>query len=40
MQAKTTIAGLTVGTTVYVRHRPVTKTGPGDWSQPVSMTVV
>jgi len=40
MQARTVIANLTVGTTVVVRHRPVTKTGVGDWSQVVSMTVV
>jgi hypothetical protein len=40
LQAKTTITGLVPGSTVLVRHRAVTKTGPDDWSQPVSQTVV
>jgi hypothetical protein len=40
LQAKTTITGLVPGSTVSVRHRAVTKTGPDDWSQPVSITVV
>jgi len=40
LQAKTTIPGFTPGTTVYVRHRAVTKTGPDNWSQAVSMIVV
>jgi len=39
LQAKTSLAGLPVGTTVEVRYRPVTKTGEADWSAPVSMTV-
>jgi len=39
LQAKTSITGLTPGTTVYVRHAVVTKTGVGDWSQVVSMMV-
>ncbi len=40
LQAKTTITGLTPGSTVSFRHRAVTKTGPDAWSQPVSMIVV
>ncbi len=40
MQAKTTIPGFTPGTTVFFRHRAVTKTGPDNWSQAVSMIVV
>jgi hypothetical protein len=39
LQAKTTIAGLAVGSTVLFRYRPVTKTGEGDWSQSVSLVV-
>jgi hypothetical protein len=38
-KASTTIAGLVPGTTVTYRHRPITKTGPGDWSQPVTAVV-
>jgi hypothetical protein len=38
-QASTTITGLVPGTTVTYRHRPITKTGPGDWSQPVTAVV-
>jgi hypothetical protein len=38
--AKTTVQNLTAGSTVHFRHRPVTKTGVGDWSQPVSTLVV
>jgi hypothetical protein len=37
LQAKTTVPGLTPGATVQFRYRPVTKTGEGDWSQPVSL---
>lgn len=40
LQAKTSLSGLTPGSTVFVRHRAVTKTGPLAWSQPVSMIVV
>jgi hypothetical protein len=40
LQAKTTVPGLTPGSAVEFRHRPITKTGPGAWSQPVSMIVV
>jgi hypothetical protein len=39
LQAKTTLAGLTAGSTVQFRYRPVTKTGEGNWSQPVSLLV-
>jgi hypothetical protein len=39
LQAKTTISGLTPLTTVSVRHRAVTKAGPQDWTQPVTVNV-
>ncbi|HEY1696113.1 MAG TPA: fibronectin type III domain-containing protein [Polyangiaceae bacterium] len=39
IQAKTVITGLAAGTTVQFRYRPVTKTGEGDWSQPVALLV-
>jgi hypothetical protein len=39
LQAKTTVAGLTAGTTVQFRYRPVTKAGEGNWTQPVSLLV-
>jgi hypothetical protein len=39
LQAKTTISGLTAGTTVQFRYRGVTKTGAADWSQPISLLV-
>ena len=39
LQAKTSIAGLTPGATVQFKYRPVTKTGEGDWSQPVSLLI-
>jgi hypothetical protein len=39
LQAKTSIAGLQPGATVQFRFRAVTKTGEGDWSQPVSLMV-
>jgi hypothetical protein len=39
LQAKTTVSGLPAGTTVQFRYRAVTKTGQGDWSQPLSMLV-
>jgi hypothetical protein len=39
LQAKTTLTGLTAGSTVEFKYRPVTKTGEGDWSQPVSLLV-
>ena len=39
LQAKTTVAGLVPGSTVEFKYRAVTKTGEGDWSQPVALTV-
>jgi hypothetical protein len=39
LQAKTTVTGLAPATTVLFRYRTVTKTGEGDWSQPVSLLV-
>ena len=39
-KASTTVQNLTAGVTMHFRHRPVTKTGVGDWSQPVSTLVV
>jgi hypothetical protein len=39
LQAKTSLTGLTSGGTVQFRYRPVTKTGEGNWSQPVSLLV-
>ncbi len=39
-QAKTTIGNLPSGVLVYFRHRPVTKTGPGDWSAVVSLAIL
>ena len=39
LQAKTTVSGLPVGTSVLFRYRAVTKTGEGDWSQGLSLLV-
>jgi hypothetical protein len=39
LQAKTTLTGLPVATSVQFRYRSVTKTGAADWSQPVSLLV-
>jgi hypothetical protein len=39
LQAKTSVTGLTPGSTVQFRYRAVTKTGQGDWSAPVSLLV-
>ena len=39
-KASVTITGLQPGTTVTYRQRPVTKTGRGDWSQPISALVI
>jgi hypothetical protein len=39
LQAKTTVTGLTSGTSVQFRVRAVTKTGAGDWSPAVSVSV-
>jgi hypothetical protein len=38
-QAHTTLVGLQSGVMTYFRHRPVSKTGAGDWSVPVSLVV-
>jgi hypothetical protein len=37
LQASTTVPGLTPGSTVQFRYRPVTKAGEGNWSQTVSL---
>ncbi len=39
LQARTTITGLPVGSTVQVRFRAIIKGGPGNWSQPLSIVV-
>ena len=39
LQAKTTVAGLTAGTTVQFRYQALTKDGEGNWSQIVSLLV-
>jgi hypothetical protein len=39
-QAKTTLIGLTPGTTVNIRHRELTSKGAADWGSPVPMFVV
>ena len=39
LQAKTTLSGLTPGSTLAFRCRPVTKAGEGDWSQTVTCVV-
>jgi hypothetical protein len=39
IQTKTVVAGLLPGTTYSFRFRAVTKTGVGDWSQPLSIIV-
>ena len=38
-QSRTAVTGLQPGSTYSFRSRPVTKTGPGDWTQPVSWIV-
>ncbi len=38
-KSSTVITGLTPGATLTVRHQPVTKAGPLDWSQPVTAIV-
>jgi hypothetical protein len=40
LQARITLHGFTPGSTALVRHRAVTKTGPDNWSQAVSLIVV
>jgi hypothetical protein len=39
LQAKVTVTGLTPGQAVQFRYRAITKTGEGDWSQPLSLLV-
>jgi hypothetical protein len=39
LQAKSTIAGLVPGATVQFKVRPVTRSGEGNWSEPVSLIV-
>jgi hypothetical protein len=39
LQAKTSVTGLASGTAVQFKYRPVTKTGEGNWSPAVSVTV-
>jgi hypothetical protein len=39
LQAKTTVTGLPVGTSVLFRYRTLTKTGEGDWSQGLALLV-
>jgi hypothetical protein len=39
LQAKTIITGFAPGSTVLFKSRAVTKTGEGDWSQPVSLVI-
>jgi hypothetical protein len=39
LQAKTSVTGLTAGSTVQFRYRAVTKTGQADWSPAVSLLV-
>jgi len=40
LQAKTTLTNQTPGTTIYARHRAITKAGVGDWGQAASILVV
>jgi hypothetical protein len=39
-KASAFVTGLVPGTTVTYRHRAITKTGAGDWSQPVTAVVM
>ena len=39
LQTKTTITGLTPGANVQFRYRALTRTGEGDWSQPVALVI-
>jgi len=39
LQAKTSASGLAAASTVTARYRVATKTGEGDWSQPLSFLV-
>jgi hypothetical protein len=40
LQAKTTVTGLTPGSSVEFRYRAVTKTGAADWSLPITLPSV
>jgi hypothetical protein len=40
IQARTSVAGLTPGSSPQFRYRAVTKTGVADWSQPITMPQV
>ena len=39
LQTKTTIPGLAPGANVQFRYRALTRTGEGDWSQPVALVI-
>jgi len=39
LQAKTSVSGLTAGSTVEVKYQALTRTGEGNWSAPISMLV-
>jgi hypothetical protein len=39
LQAKTAMTALTPGATVQFRYRTLTRTGEGDWSQPVALVI-
>jgi hypothetical protein len=39
LQAHTTVTGLPVATSIQFRYRPITKAGPGDWSQIITYVV-
>jgi len=39
LQSKTIVTGLTPGATVSFRYRALTRTGEGEWSQPISYLV-
>ncbi|HEY1694331.1 MAG TPA: hypothetical protein VGG39_19315 [Polyangiaceae bacterium] len=39
LQAHTTITGLPVASSIQFRYRPITKAGPGDWSQVITYVV-
>ena len=38
-RAKVSVPNLAIAATVLFRHRPITKAGPGDWSQPLTYVV-
>jgi hypothetical protein len=39
LQGKTTLSNLQTGALTYFRHRAISKSGPSDWSEPVSALV-